>query len=170
MSPERKDLVRMLIIGIAAAVVGTFLSLQIDWFPTQGATAAEKIDTLDAWLARHRAIVRSYEEPIMAAIAAGAGTDRLAWAFGSGYQCAGRKLVPTMDPQRLGALCATEMGGAHPRAIETKLVDTRVVIEASPSRSRKYPPTRTARLARPGVARSPWCARSRPNARRTAWP
>ena len=83
----------------------------------------EKIDTLDAWLARHRSIVRSYEEPIMAAIAAGAGTDRLAWAFGSGYQCAGRVLVPTMDPSRIGALCATEMGGAHPRAIETRLSD-----------------------------------------------
>src|SRR4051812_48344817 len=40
----------MLIIGIVAAVVGTFLSLQIDWFPTQGATAAKKIDTLYDWL------------------------------------------------------------------------------------------------------------------------
>ena len=40
----------MLAIGIAAAVLGTYGALQIDWFPTQGATAAEKIDTLYDWL------------------------------------------------------------------------------------------------------------------------
>ena len=50
MSPERKDLVRMVAIGLAAAVVGTYLSLQIDWFPTQASTAATKIDTLYDWL------------------------------------------------------------------------------------------------------------------------
>ena len=50
MSPQRKDLVRMLAIGIVAAVVGTWASLQVDWFPAQGATAAEKIDTLYDWL------------------------------------------------------------------------------------------------------------------------
>src|SRR5437764_6622088 len=40
----------MLAIGIAAAVIGTFVALQINWFPTQGATAAGKIDTLYDWL------------------------------------------------------------------------------------------------------------------------
>ena len=40
----------MLVIGVVAAVVGTFLSLQIDWFPTQAATQAHKIDTLYDWL------------------------------------------------------------------------------------------------------------------------
>jgi cytochrome c oxidase subunit 2 len=49
-SPERKDLVRMLAIGITAAVIGTFVALQIDWFPAQGDTAAHKIDTLYDWL------------------------------------------------------------------------------------------------------------------------
>jgi acyl-CoA dehydrogenase len=81
----------------------------------------ERIDTFEAWRARHAEIMRAHDEPILAAIAAGAGTDRLAWAFGSGYQCAGKRLFPAMD--RLGALCATEPGGAHPRAIETKLED-----------------------------------------------
>jgi cytochrome c oxidase subunit 2 len=40
----------MLAIGIAAAVIGTFIALQIDWFPTQASTAAGKIDTLYDWL------------------------------------------------------------------------------------------------------------------------
>src|SRR5215208_2572376 len=40
----------MLVIGIVASVVGTWAALQIDWFPTQGSTAAGKIDTLYDWL------------------------------------------------------------------------------------------------------------------------
>jgi cytochrome c oxidase subunit 2 len=40
----------MLVIGITAAVIGTFVSLQINWFPTQASTAAGKIDTLYDWL------------------------------------------------------------------------------------------------------------------------
>jgi cytochrome c oxidase subunit 2 len=40
----------MLVIGIAAAALGTFGALQIDWFPTQASTAAGKIDTLYDWL------------------------------------------------------------------------------------------------------------------------
>src|SRR3954449_4212364 len=40
----------MLAIGVSAAVVGTFLALQIDWFPSQASTAAHKIDTLYDWL------------------------------------------------------------------------------------------------------------------------
>jgi cytochrome c oxidase subunit 2 len=49
-SPQRKDLIRMLAIGIVAAVVGTFAALQINWFPTDASTAANKIDTLYDWL------------------------------------------------------------------------------------------------------------------------
>src|SRR5947207_14185181 len=40
----------MVVIGVVAAVVGTFLSLQIDWFPAQADTQAHKIDTLYDWL------------------------------------------------------------------------------------------------------------------------
>ena len=40
----------MLAIGIVAAVIATWASLQIDWFPAEGATAARKIDTLYDWL------------------------------------------------------------------------------------------------------------------------
>lgn len=50
MSPQRKDLIRMLVIGIAAAVLGTWGALQINWFPKQASTAAHKIDTLYDWL------------------------------------------------------------------------------------------------------------------------
>jgi cytochrome c oxidase subunit 2 len=48
--PTRKEIVRMLAIGIAAAAIGTFLALQINWFPAQADTQAHKIDTLYDWL------------------------------------------------------------------------------------------------------------------------
>jgi cytochrome c oxidase subunit 2 len=49
-TPNRRELFRMLAIGIGAAALGTFLTLQIDWFPPQAATASKKIDTLYDWL------------------------------------------------------------------------------------------------------------------------
>ncbi len=36
----------MLTIGVIASVIGVVICLQIDWFPSQGSTQAEKIDTL----------------------------------------------------------------------------------------------------------------------------
>ena len=36
----------MLAIGVIASVIGVLICLQIDWFPTQGSTQADKIDTL----------------------------------------------------------------------------------------------------------------------------
>src|SRR5947199_3902777 len=40
----------MIGIGVVAAVVGTFLALQINWFPPQAAKSAHRIDTLYDWL------------------------------------------------------------------------------------------------------------------------
>ena len=53
------------------------------------------------------------------ALLGGALADRLGFAFASGYAEALRFLVPTLDG--VAALCATEEGGNHPRAIRTKL-------------------------------------------------
>jgi len=36
----------MLLIGVIASVIGVLICLQIDWFPTQGSTQSDKIDTL----------------------------------------------------------------------------------------------------------------------------
>ena len=53
------------------------------------------------------------------ALVGGASADRLGFAFASGYREALRALVPTLAG--VAALCATEEGGAHPRAIQTTL-------------------------------------------------
>jgi cytochrome c oxidase subunit II len=43
---RRHPLAQMLLIGVVAAVVGTAITLNIDWFPSEGASSAHKIDTL----------------------------------------------------------------------------------------------------------------------------
>ncbi len=43
---ERHPLARMILIGIAASLIGIAITLWIDWFPESGDTAASKIDTL----------------------------------------------------------------------------------------------------------------------------
>ena len=45
-APVKHPLARMLVIGVLASIVGVLICLQIDWFPTAGATQAEEIDTL----------------------------------------------------------------------------------------------------------------------------
>jgi alkylation response protein AidB-like acyl-CoA dehydrogenase len=58
--------------------------------------------------------------PIERSVAAGFAADRLGYAFAAGYTEALHQLLPTLGDTR-AALCATEAGGAHPRAIQTRL-------------------------------------------------
>ncbi len=58
--------------------------------------------------------------PLDAAVRGGAAASSVGGAFLAGYQAALRALVPDL-PDGLVALCATEEGGAHPRAIATLL-------------------------------------------------
>lgn len=74
-----------------------------------------------AFWGRHRLDVAEVAVPIDRAILGGAAADRIAWAFLSGYQAALCALVPTRDPAQLAALCVTESGGAHPRAVLSEL-------------------------------------------------
>ena len=75
----------------------------------------------EAWWARHSAVTREAARPIDAAILAGFAADRLGYAFASGYQAALRALVPDLPADRVASICITERGGAHPRAMETRL-------------------------------------------------
>ena len=56
------------------------------------------------------------------ALVGGARADRVGYAFAIGYAMALESLVGPGS----AALCVTEDGGNHPRAIETRLVDGRV--------------------------------------------
>lgn len=82
--------------------------------------AAPRCDTLAAFRAAHLARTRDLDAPIDRAIDAGAHADRLAWAFAGGYAEAACALFAA-PRERLACLAATEEGGAHPRAIQTRL-------------------------------------------------
>ncbi len=83
----------------------------------------ETTPSIDGWLARHR--LRS-DPPLEMAVRGGFAADRLGLAFASGYQAACRQLVPDAPPGWLLALCATESGGGHPRAIQAVLSEGRL--------------------------------------------
>lgn len=55
------------------------------------------------------------------ACAGGFASDRLGFAFATGYQAALTALCPELLPDHVAGLCATEEGGNHPRAIHTRL-------------------------------------------------
>jgi alkylation response protein AidB-like acyl-CoA dehydrogenase len=85
-----------------------------------GARASVDALLLAFW-ASHRAAVADVPSPLDRAVLGGAAADRLGWAFVAGYQAALCALVPSRDAAQLGAFCATEAGGAHPRAILSEL-------------------------------------------------
>lgn len=80
--------------------------------------APEATDDVATWWAEQRALAAGCESPWEAAVRGGARVDRLGFAFAAGYEAALWRLLPTRDRARAAALCATEAGGVHPRAIE----------------------------------------------------
>src|SRR4051812_15441573 len=82
------------------------------------------VDELRAWWDATAAARDAWTEPFDRAFAAGACADRLGFAFAAGYAEALRVLVPALPPGSIAALCATEEGGVHPRAIRTRLEAT----------------------------------------------
>ena len=75
---------------------------------------------LAAWWPRYTAAVQALTVPIERAVAAGFAADRLGYAFAAGYTEALHQLLPELGDTR-AALCATEIGGVHPRAMQTRL-------------------------------------------------
>jgi acyl-CoA dehydrogenase len=59
--------------------------------------------------------------PLDRAVAGGFVSNRVGFAFASGYQAAVSALVPALPQRGLASFCVTEEGGNHPRAIQTKL-------------------------------------------------
>jgi alkylation response protein AidB-like acyl-CoA dehydrogenase len=94
----------------------------LDFVLTAPAEAPAAAD-LAAWWSERVQLAGSWETPVDAAIARALGADRIGYAFAPGYHAALRTLVPVLPDNELVAFCATEQGGAHPRAIRTSLVN-----------------------------------------------
>lgn len=86
-------------------------------------TRPEPQSTFDSFWKTTRSLRASFTNPAERAVALGYHADRLGFAFLGGYAAAMTKLDPTLGPDDLGALCATEDGGAHPQAIKASLAD-----------------------------------------------
>ncbi len=86
-------------------------------------------DSLASWWTATAAERGQLDTTVDRALIGGALADRLGYAFASGYGEALRALVPGVEG--ITALCITEAGGNHPKAIETTLVSTGAGFEIS---------------------------------------
>ena len=82
------------------------------------------VASLDDLSARVRALASGFDRTFDRAVAGGFDADRVAFAFGAGYEAAWARLVPAADPSRLRVFCVTEEKGGHPKAIATRLTET----------------------------------------------
>ncbi|MEW5739099.1 MAG: acyl-CoA dehydrogenase family protein [Myxococcota bacterium] len=73
-----------------------------------------------------RPLRANFPNSVQRAAVLGFHADRLGFAFLGGYTAAMTRLDPTLGPDEIGALCATEDEGAHPRAIKTALSNSRI--------------------------------------------
>ncbi len=90
----------------------------LDYVFRQPVPAAPILDG-QTWWRRHRDLAAVFPQPGALAVVAGFVSDRVAWAFASGYQSALRALEPALGPDDLAALCVTEHAGNGPRDIAT---------------------------------------------------
>jgi acyl-CoA dehydrogenase len=79
------------------------------------------LNSLEDWWRQHRGLASRFSTPVDLAFAGGFLADRLGYAFASGYHAALRSLFPRLPADHRAALCATEAGGAHPSAMQTRL-------------------------------------------------
>jgi len=94
----------------------------LDWLISQSqAVPAAAVDSIMEWKARYDANALQWPEPIDRAISAGMLADRTAYAFLGGFFAAVQHLLPQYAGNRITAFCISEEGGAHPRAIRTRL-------------------------------------------------
>ncbi|MFN0161467.1 MAG: acyl-CoA dehydrogenase family protein [Burkholderiales bacterium] len=96
----------------SAVILDQLLRLPIDTDPVQ---------TVDAWWPRQQGRIVGASSTIEGAVMGGYAADRVAWAFGAGYQAALRQLDPTLPEEQVACLCVTEAGGNTPRAIASTL-------------------------------------------------
>ncbi|MEY3214476.1 MAG: hypothetical protein RIT28_4957 [Pseudomonadota bacterium] len=78
-------------------------------------------ESAEAWWSAHAALAAELPRPADLALVGGLKSERLAWAFASGYQAAIRAAVPRLPPGEPASMCITEARGGHPRAIEATL-------------------------------------------------
>jgi len=86
---------------------------------TQTVSDAEK--QFNVWRQSFYRQTKGWPDPLDRAVIGGFITDCVAFAFAAGYCSALQSLVPELPTDKITSFCVTEEGGAHPRAIKTRL-------------------------------------------------
>jgi alkylation response protein AidB-like acyl-CoA dehydrogenase len=79
------------------------------------------VTSLEGLVARVRELAGLFDATFDRAVAGGLDADRVAYAFGAGYEAALARLLPGLATPGVRVLCVTEAKGGHPRAIEARL-------------------------------------------------
>ncbi len=77
--------------------------------------------SIRAWKTIYDGNAKNWPDPVDRAISCGFLADRIAYAFLGGFFSALQRLLPDMADEKITAFCISEEGGAHPRAIKTRL-------------------------------------------------
>lgn len=87
----------------------------------QGQIDTTELVSVAAWKERFDNETLGWDVPIDRAVIGGFLADRTAYAFASGYECALRRLVPSLPERAVVSFCVTEEKGGHPSAIRSSL-------------------------------------------------
>jgi hypothetical protein len=77
--------------------------------------------SLEEYWSVYQEVAERWDSPVDRAIVGGTVADRLGFAFAAGYRAALAQLLPDLPRRTRACLSVTEAGGAHPRAIQTRL-------------------------------------------------
>ena len=77
------------------------------------------ISSVSEWKLKVMPLMAEWDNTIDCSIVGGFYSDRLAWAFLSGYQSALRSQFPFLPNNKLVAFCVSEKGGSRPKAMMT---------------------------------------------------
>lgn len=108
--------------GVEAGSVGArFGSVTTDVFHfLLTAEIPAPADSIADWWTTNQEVAAQFEVTVDVAAAGGFAAGTVAHAFGAGYNAALCALIPDLAGH-LAAMCVTEAGGGHPRAIQTTL-------------------------------------------------
>lgn len=81
---------------------------------------AKRYTSMDNWFNQHLCLSGSIEDSRLRALNGGYHSEQVSYAFASGYQSAMESMF-NASQESIAALCASEQGGTHPRAISTTL-------------------------------------------------
>jgi len=88
---------------------------------TAGSIEDAPVTSIRDWKTTYDKNAKNWPQPVDRAISCGFLADRTAYAFLAGFLSAMQRLLPDLPEEKITAFCISEEGGAHPRAIKTRL-------------------------------------------------